>query len=220
MSLNTTWHRHWKQLFIPPGSILITCLFLAALVLSHGTANAADATLSVTLLGTGGGSVNSSPTGTNPVGINCIPGDSSACSTTFTSGTPVTLTAITDWKSIFTGWGLSCSGTGDCLLTINANTSITATFDVNGQAKVISGHNIIKEYGSLQDAYDAANNPGIVAARIYTFTESLSLSRPITVTLDLGKAADYLSPATGYTTLQGSLTIAQGTVRISNLIIK
>lgn len=218
MPLDTRHNLYSRKLFMNAGSIAIICLFLTALNLTSKDAMAADPILTVTLAGTGGGSVNSTPTGVNPIGINCVSGSSNGCTTTFTSGTPVTLTAASDWKSLFTGWD-TCSGTGDCLLTITADTTVTAFFAVNGQAKVISGHDIVTEYGSLQDAYGAANDFGIIAARIYTFTENLTLNKPITVTFDLGKGADYLSPATGYTTLQGSLTIADGAARISNLII-
>ncbi|NJD90953.1 MAG: hypothetical protein FIA91_05480 [Geobacter sp.] len=217
MFSDTRFNKHWKQLFIHPGLMLIICLSLAALVLGHGLASAADATLSVTLLGKGGGSVNSSPTGTNPVGIACASGDSNGCSTTFTSGTPVTLTALADWKSVFTGWN-ACSGTGDCLITINDNTAVSATFAVNGQATVL-GHTLT-EYGSLQDAYDkVVTDYSTVAAHVYTFIENVTLNRLLTVTFALGKGDMYLTPQ-GYTTLQGSLTVANGTAIISNLIIK
>lgn len=206
--------------FVTQGKSRRTALLflLCALLIFQGWAGpkeaSADYTLSVTLFGWGG-SVNS-----NPSGIACVSGDSTNCSKSFPNSTEVTLTAYPDWKSLFAGWGLPCGGTGSCIITLDGDAGVTATFAVNGQAKVISGHDIVTEYGSLQDVYVAANNFGIVAARIYTFTENLTLNDPITVTLDLGKDTDYLSPATGYTTLQGTLTIAHGTARISNLIIK
>ena len=170
------------------------------------------ANLSVTLAGSGGGSVNSSPSG-----IACSSGSSSGCASSFTNGDPVTLTAIADWKSVFTGWGVPCSGIGTCNITLNGDSGVTATFAVNGQATIL-GHTIT-EYGSLQDAYNAATNSSIVAAHVYTFIENLTLDRDIAVTLDMGKGDLYLSPV-GYTTLQGSLTIGKGTATIKNLIIK
>lgn len=74
--------------------------------------------LKVSKAGTGTGTVTSSPTG-----INC----GSTCSYSYASGTSVTLTATT--TDTFTGWqGGGCSGTGTCTVTMNAATSVIATF--------------------------------------------------------------------------------------------
>jgi hypothetical protein len=77
-------------------------------------------TLSVTKAGSGTGSVTSSP-----AGINC----GSTCAAAFDTGASVTLTATADSGSDFTGWsGGGCSGTGTCQVTLNADTTVTATF--------------------------------------------------------------------------------------------
>jgi alpha-tubulin suppressor-like RCC1 family protein len=77
-------------------------------------------TVSVTKDGTGDGSVASSPSG-----ISC----GAACSSSFNSGTSVTLTATPDVNSTFTGWsGSGCSGTGLCTVSMTAPHSVTATF--------------------------------------------------------------------------------------------
>jgi hypothetical protein len=47
----------------------------------------------------------------------------------------VTLTATADTGSAFAGWSGDCSGTGDCVLTVDAAKSVTATFDVVEPAK-------------------------------------------------------------------------------------
>ncbi len=77
--------------------------------------------LNVARAGNGSGTVTSSP-----AGINC----GSDCSETFALGTMVTLTATpTPGTSTFTGWsGGGCSGTGTCVVTFNAATTVTATF--------------------------------------------------------------------------------------------
>jgi serine protease len=78
--------------------------------------------LTVSNTGTGTGTVTS-----NPAGIDCGPD----CSETYTSGTPVTLTATADLDSTFNGWsGGDCSGTGNCVVTMNVATSVIANFDL------------------------------------------------------------------------------------------
>jgi hypothetical protein len=74
-------------------------------------------TLSVNV--TGSGTVASSPTG-----INCP----STCSASFVQGTQVTLTATPAGGYGFSGWGGACSGVGNCVVTMNAAQSVTATF--------------------------------------------------------------------------------------------
>ncbi|MBI3802256.1 MAG: hypothetical protein HY282_00650 [Nitrospirae bacterium] len=76
-------------------------------------------TLSVTKAGTGAGTVTSSP-----VGIDC----GAACSASFNISTSVTLTASPASNSTFAGWSGACSGTGSCVVTVDAAKSVTATF--------------------------------------------------------------------------------------------
>jgi subtilisin family serine protease len=76
--------------------------------------------LSVSKAGNGFGTVTSSP-----AGIDC----GSTCSAPFAIGTSVMLTAHAGSGSTFGGWsGGGCSGTGACHMTVNAATSVTATF--------------------------------------------------------------------------------------------
>jgi pimeloyl-ACP methyl ester carboxylesterase len=86
------------------------------------SAYTASSTLTVTLTGSGAGTVVS-----NPAGINC----GGACSSSFTTGTSVTLTATPAAGSTFTGWsGSGCSGTGSCTLSVTARPrNVTANFD-------------------------------------------------------------------------------------------
>ena len=80
-------------------------------------------TLTAAKSGTGSGTVTSSPSG-----INC----GSACSSSYASGTAVTLTATADTDSVFAGWsGGGCSSTGTCTVTLSANTIVTAAFNTS-----------------------------------------------------------------------------------------
>jgi hypothetical protein len=69
----------------------------------------------------GNGTITSSPTG-----IDC----GTVCSASFNDGEVVTLTAQPDLNSVFSpGWsGGACTGTGTCIATLNADTTVTATF--------------------------------------------------------------------------------------------
>ena len=68
-----------------------------------------------------GGLVTSSP-----AGIDC----GTICSSSFSSGTSVTLTALASGDSVFVGWDGACSGTATtCTLTIDGNKAVTAIFD-------------------------------------------------------------------------------------------
>lgn len=81
-----------------------------------------DETLDVTIAGTGQGIVSSTP-----AGIDC--GDThTACAMTVAYGTSITLTAVPGTGSTFAGWSGACSGTGPCTVTVEAATTVGATF--------------------------------------------------------------------------------------------
>jgi hypothetical protein len=84
-----------------------------------GTCGTPGFVLDIGTSGTGTGNVTSSP-----AGINC----GATCSASFVAGTPVTLTASPTGGSIFFGWSGACTGTGTCIVTMNAQKSVTATF--------------------------------------------------------------------------------------------
>ena len=76
--------------------------------------------LSVSLAGTGGGTVSSTPPG-----IDC----GTDCSNSYDYGSLVSLIAAADPDSIFKGWGGACTGIGDCQVTMTEALSVTAAFD-------------------------------------------------------------------------------------------
>ena len=77
-------------------------------------------TLSVSKTGAGTGTVTS-----NVGSINC----GATCADTYDAGTVVTLTAVAQAGSHFTGWsGGGCAGTGTCQVTMNAATAVAANF--------------------------------------------------------------------------------------------
>jgi hypothetical protein len=84
------------------------------------TFNLQTFTLTATKSGTGSGTITSSP-----AGINC----GSTCSANYTVGTSVTLTATAGSGSTFAGWSGACTGTGACVVTVDAAKSVGAGFN-------------------------------------------------------------------------------------------
>ena len=90
-------------------------------------------TLTASRAGSGGGVVTS-----NPTGINC----GTACEAMYDHGTQVTLSAVPDGSSTFSGWSdASCPGTSACVLTMTAARSVAATFESNKVLTVTLGGN-------------------------------------------------------------------------------
>jgi phospholipase C len=86
-------------------------------------------TLTVSLAGTSTGTVTSSPSG-----ISCP----STCTASFSSGTAVKLTAVPAKGAYFAGWSGPCSGIGVCKLTMTANETVTATFNISQNSSVLN----------------------------------------------------------------------------------
>ncbi|HPV22532.1 MAG TPA: choice-of-anchor Q domain-containing protein [Casimicrobium sp.] len=96
----------------------VTCTF----------SNRVKVTVSVGLTGTGSGGVGSNLRGVN---TNRLIDCGATCSETFGAGIPITLTATPLAGSYFAGWsGGGCTGTGDCVVTPLAATTVTAQFNV------------------------------------------------------------------------------------------
>jgi hypothetical protein len=117
---------------IPDGSVIpLSCSGTAPTVRINYTAHTVTATvvtaggstlpLTVTKGGSGSGTVTS-----NDGAINC----GVTCLANYAPGTVVTLTATPDAGATFAGWsGGGCSGTGTCVVTMNAAQTVTAAFD-------------------------------------------------------------------------------------------
>jgi Divergent InlB B-repeat domain len=103
------------------------CTGVGACEVTLGGANAAvTATfvpiihgLTVTKSGDGSGTVIGSP-----AGIDC----GTLCAAGFEEGTTVTLTAVADSGSEFTGWSGACTGVGPCLVTLDSDQTVVAGF--------------------------------------------------------------------------------------------
>ncbi len=104
-----------------PGTTVTTTLTIGGINGTFSSTTLSNYTLTVNRIGTGSGTVNSSPSG-----IDC----GQACSASFLSGTSVTLAAAAGGDSTFAGWsGSGCSGTGTCVVSMTAARSVTARFN-------------------------------------------------------------------------------------------
>jgi uncharacterized repeat protein (TIGR02543 family) len=81
--------------------------------------------LTVVKAGNGSGTVTS-----NPAGISCA----ATCTATYDVGTSVTLTAAPAVGTTFAGWtGSGCAGAGACVVAVNADKTVTATFTLQSR---------------------------------------------------------------------------------------
>jgi hypothetical protein len=107
--------------------------------------------LTITKGGTGSGTVTSAL-----IGIDC----GSDCREAYKNGMVVTLIATADTGSLFTGWsGMVCAGNGQCALTVNSDTTITANFDVPNPMVILTfpnGGEIIPSGSSYPVKWEAS----------------------------------------------------------------
>jgi hypothetical protein len=165
--------------------------------------------LTVDFAGSGSGTVSSSP-----AGIDC---PAAACSANFPNGTPVTLTATGDWKSLFGGWsgGLS-SSSNPVTFTLDSNYTIKATFNPDYKVRLLPGGNL---FAAIQDAYSSISTGSItIQAQVNIFQEELLFNNSSNVTLSGGMDAGY-NPTADNSTVK-SLTVGAGQAVISNIVIR
>jgi len=174
------------------------------------SANPNNWSVSITMAGPGNGTVNS-----DPAGITCISGSSSGCTASFQSGTVVNLIPTPSTSSLFGGWSIGCNGTGACSITLDAATGVTAFFTSNNKLK-LSG--ATTTHASLQEAYTVANDGETFLMQVYSFIGNLDFNLPKHVKLKGGLDSSYSSKV-GVTTILGTLTIEQGSVEVSDVVI-
>lgn len=105
--------------------------------------------LTVKVFGSGSGSISS-----KPQGISCSTG---TCSNNFQYGQLVSLYNTSNNVSSFGEWGGSCSGPGDCSITIDGPKDVTATFNLTPKAmNVTTGTPYPTLLTALTEAKDGA----------------------------------------------------------------
>jgi hypothetical protein len=169
-----------------------------------GQVHAATQALTLSISGSGGGSVNSIPSG-----IACTSG---SCQASFGTGTSVSLIAIPNSISNFTGWSGACTTTSaNCSVTMNTDNFVSANFTAAPKAMI---GNI--GYASLADAYFSATNGENIKLLATDALESLTLNKGIAVTITGGYNAGFTS-FSGLTMLDGPLIISSGSLTANGL---
>lgn len=168
--------------------------------------------LNLAFAGTGNGFITISPAGTV-----C----NTNCAATFPSGTRLTLSPAASAYSLFTGWqnGGLCIGAGDCLLTLNADTTETALFSYDAAHQVSIGGTATTYYSTIQAAYNAAAQGDVIRLWATTYNETLVCARPVEITFRGGYDSGFTS-ITGDVVLKGSLSITDGVVIADGLSIQ
>ncbi|NVN89815.1 MAG: putative Ig domain-containing protein [Desulfuromonadales bacterium] len=172
--------------------------------------------LDLSLSGSGSGSVNSNPSGS----ISCTwPPQAGKCSTSQTTGTSLTLIASHGGDSSFGGWGGSCSlCTGlTCLLTIDADKSCTAIFNILPLVRIPGP----AYYASIATAYShlVAGSHAAMQVQAVELTGDVDLLSNIELDLQGGYDSGFTG-STGFTTLHGTVSIGNGSLTLDRIVIK
>ena len=161
----------------------------------------------------GSGSVNSS--NGNGLGYAC---NTATCTAVpFGSNDTVTLTA-TGSNSTFSSWSgdyVSISNPGS--ITMTANKTVTATFTPDPAKVKIDGDST--PYYSINTALTAPVQDAIIKATATGFTENVTMENSHTLTLKGGYSDSNFSSQTGYSTINGTLTISGGTLVVDKIVV-
>jgi subtilase family serine protease len=166
--------------------------------------------LSVTVNGAGTGTVVS-----NPAGITC----GTSCMAEFPPNQVVTLSATpSTGGSIFSGWS-SDPGCTDGIVTLDADTSCTATFDLCNSASIAMTSSSAL-FGSITAAYAGAASTDTIEVVASNQQEDLVLSGK-NITLQGGYDCAFTEPPISFTTITGSLIISgSGSISIGGILIQ
>jgi hypothetical protein len=143
-----------------------------------------------------------------------------SCATPVRYGTVVSMSAIPDEYSFFSGWSGDCpTSSGKCDLTVNTDKVINATFGINKEKSVLIDLDTMRYYSAISTAYLASSSPVVIKSWGIDFTENLLFNNNVAVTLDGGYSANYMSK-NGYTSIYGTITIGGGVLTVDNVVIR
>jgi hypothetical protein len=160
--------------------------------------------------GNGGGTVTSSPEG-----ILCTKNVTSGCSIPYSITETVTLSAIPDSNSVFTGWVGDCTGFSNCIVDMSSNRFIATSFNAAPRAKIDD-----TGFMSLNFAYAAATAKSEIHTLDTVLSENAIFSDDKIITIRGGYNSTYTLRTSNQTILSGSLIIRNGRLNADGLSIK
>lgn len=149
-----------------------------------------------------------------------VPVDGSTHAVGATVTVPGNTGSLVKTNATFAGWNTTANGRG--VTYSGGSTFLMGSTDVTLYALWMAPVRIVRGnscFQTLSDAYSAAQNDDTIQATVFSFIPGLNLTRNIIVTLTGGYDTLFLSNP-GFSTLQGPLTISNGNVKISHIIIK
>ena len=136
-----------------------------------GTFRLIPKNLSVSIDGTGTGTVTSAP-----AGIDC----GSVCSAAFSHGSIVTLSAAPSAGAVFAGWTGACVGTDPCTLTMDADRAVSASFDAPSPPVTLPDAHPAVAYGGWRGVVDPAASDGAYRVSSIKNEKATWTSPPVT----------------------------------------
>ncbi len=167
--------------------------------------------LNVSFAGTGSGTVTSDPPG---LAFN------TTTSNKINAGSVLKLHSKAGDYSLFTGWSGLCTGLNDCSVTMDADKTVTTTFnkDIAHQVR-IDGITTQTYFTSILGALSAAATGDTIKAWGTGFTENINLNQNKELIFKGGYDVGYSSNS-GKTAVTGTITISNGSLTVENLQIQ
>jgi len=174
--------------------------------------------LSLTIAGSGKGTVVRTPAGSNPSGVSCTTG---VCSSTFPFGSEVSYNATADAVSVFDHWTGNCVPSGPvCVTTIsNSAQSVTATFASAPRAAI--GLNTYETLSAAYNVTQSGNEYTILAlfTQDYLSSESIALNRGSNVTIKGGYKVGFQEKYGLQTAVKSPFIINNGRLTVEDVVI-
>ncbi|MFZ4859468.1 MAG: InlB B-repeat-containing protein, partial [Desulfuromonadaceae bacterium] len=170
--------------------------------------------LTIAFSGSGSGTVTS----INHAGISCMTGSSTDCSYDYPNGAVVSLSAVTDWKSVFNSWAGTTSSSGtSATVTMDAARTVTAAFGAAPNARIGA-----LDYPTFLAAYTAAPTGATILMKDIIFEEAVVINpvSPLSIYTLKGGFTDFSVTATGRSTIKGGLKIRNGKLIAERIIVK
>ena len=142
-----------------PGNILCNVTMNSAKTV-NATFNIQQFTLTTSVIGSGNITGN---------GISCLTGSTGDCSETVNTGTLIALTATPLEGWTFVEWGGGCSGTGSCVVTMDASKSVSATFSNSISIYTVNVAKAGTGNGIINSTPTGINCPGVCTYSFETF---------------------------------------------------